>query len=210
MNGRLSIAIIFLLTTNLAGCGILEFTGWLTGNIAKNTYRTYVPETVTTFEEIQTTDGQSVVVRVTSKYYLDRYVYSLESDTYPEWSFESESRVSSDGRELPIAFDVVSNTPWIVLPVKSNQCARFGFPHEGLVFFKLEGKSWNQTPYNQAPQNLKVNLLRNRDAYKNGSGMDKINCEFGTYEQFGGYICRPAPNANKIVGSFFNGDDGVY
>lgn len=193
---RCSLAVItLLLTLSLSGCGILEFMGLITKQAATNTYRTYVPESVTTVEEIQTADGQSVVVRVTSKHYLDRYVYSLESEGYPEWVFESEFRVSSDGRELPIAFDVAVKTPWIVLPVKSNQCARFEFPREGLVFFKLEGKSWKEAPYDQAPENLRVNLLRNRDAYKNGSGMDRANCEFGSDTgyggwDFGGYVCQ--------------------
>ena len=188
------LCVVFFMVTGLSGCGTLEFVGWITGNVAKNTYRTFVPETVTTVEKIETADGKNVVVRVVSKQYQDRYVYSLESDDYPEWEFESEFRISSDGRELPIAFDVVEKTAWIVLPVKSNQCARFGFPNEGLVFFKLEGKSWRAVGYEQAPMNLKVNLLRNRDAYKNGSGMDRANCEFGSDTgyggwDFGGYVC---------------------
>lgn len=189
-----SLVLILLLTLGLSGCGIFELGGYLVKSMASSVYRTYVPESTTTVEEIHTADGSSVVVRVTSKYYLGRYVYSLESGGYPEWEFESESRVSSDGREMPIAFDVVNKTPWIVLPVKSNQCARFGFPREGLVFFKLANKSWRAVTYEQAPDNLKVNLLRNRSSYKEGSGMDRANCEFGSDTgyggwDFGGYVC---------------------
>jgi hypothetical protein len=189
-----SYAVTFLLASCLlSGCGVLYLTGYVATEATKNTYRSIVPESMTTVEEIHTADGQSIVVRVTSKYYLDRYVYSLESDGYPEWEFESESRVSSDGREMPIAFDVVKKTPWIVLPIKSNQCARFGFPRQGLVFFKLEGKSWRSVSYDQAPDNLKVNLLRNRRAYKEGMGMDMADCPFGVFHWNDGFVC----NLNK-------------
>lgn len=173
-----SAVIATLLTLSISGCRAL-----------KEPYRTFVPATVTSVEEIQTIDGQRVIVRVTSKYYSDHYAYSLESDGYSEWNFESEFRVSTDNNELPIAFDVVANVAWIVLPVKNNQCVRFGFPSEGLVFFRNEGKSWNVVPYDFVPPNLRVNLLQNRSEYENGSGMDIANCPYGGRSRNNGFIC---------------------
>ncbi len=190
-----------LLTLNLSGCELVVYETKLA---ARDSYRSIIPETLTTTEEIKTTDGPNVIVHVTSKYYTGRYKYSLESEDYPDWSFESKFRISSDGRELPITFDVIGKIPWIVLPVQSNQCERFGFPREGLIFFKLEDKTWKETHYAQAPVNLKVNLLRNRDAYKNGSGMDRANCEFWSTTgyggwDFGGYVCRLNPEGAIYV-----------
>ncbi len=191
----------------LIGC---DFAWYVTKGIGTDLYKSAIPESTTTIEKIETLDGKSIVVRITSKYYLNRYVYSLESDGYPDWKYEGEFRVSSDGRELPVSFDVVNKTPWIVLPVKSNQCSGFGFPREGLVFLKLDGKSWKKVPYDEAPKNLRVNLLQNRDAYKNGAGMDKASCVFGIYDQFGGFVCKPDPKLSGEVTSYYVGDEGVF
>lgn len=151
----------------LSGCQLVVYEAGVAFNVA---YRNVIPETNTTIEEIKTTDGTTVVVRVESDFYSNRYVYSIESNDYPKWTYGSKFEVSSDGDELPITFDIVNKTPWIVLPVSSNQCEQFGFPREGLVFFKFDGKSWITTPYDQVPDNLQVNLLQNRENYKLGSG----------------------------------------
>jgi hypothetical protein len=134
---------------------------------------------------------------------------SVESDNYVTWKYESSELLFGE-TGFPIAFDVVDKTPWIVLPVRAKQCVQFDFPREGLVFFRLEGKEWRTVPYDKSPPDLRVNLLRNREAYKNGSGMERANCEFGTYDQFRGFACKPNPKTISGNEPISVGPEGVF
>ncbi len=144
----------------LGGCYPAYVTQMAIDTQMKDTF----PQTLKFVEVIKTSDGNNVTVNAKSS----GRTHSLIPDGmgYAGWS--------SKDTGWPIVFDVVNKTPWVVAPVEGRQCSQFDFPREGLVFFKFDGKLWKQVPYEQAPNNLRTNLLQNLYGKTDGYGNNMI------------------------------------
>lgn len=170
-------------------------------------YREVVPKHVlNTVQIIQTVDDKSVTVNTKQSRYTSTYTVTIAASGYPIWSFKN-SNIPVMDQTVPIAFDVVNNIPWIVLPIRGRKCHEYQLPREGLVFFRLEDRSWKQASYDQAPKNLSVNLLQNTYEYEKGVGMDQANCPFGAERAEGGYICRDSADGVKESCSYLIMDE---
>jgi len=65
------------------------------------------------------------------------------------------------GYELPVAFDIVAGTPWIVLPIAGiHSCEKYGNPAESVAAFSWRNGQWSWQPFEKAPSTLKQNILR--------------------------------------------------
>ncbi|MBC7757148.1 MAG: hypothetical protein H7Z20_11040 [Bdellovibrio sp.] len=156
--------IITLLTISILLLMLTMFAGLLSAVSPAQTlsllYRSVVPEHFKTEQLIDTADGKQIMVLTNNYSYTGKYSLALNTEDYPDWTYDN-SKIPVMDQTFPVTFDVVKNTPWIVLPVRGSKCSKYGFPREGFVVFKLDNKIWKQVPYEQAPSNLRVNMLQN-------------------------------------------------
>lgn len=65
-----------------------------------------------------------------------------------------------DDYEMPISFDIVDGTPWIILPIGGPEpCEKYGYPKESVVAFYYSGSTWIASKFEDAPKGLRTNLL---------------------------------------------------
>lgn len=61
---------------------------------------------------------------------------------------------------VPVILDFVDSQPVVVFPVaRFEACSAFGFPAEGLVAYRFDGRTWQRQDVARLPSTLRANLL---------------------------------------------------